>query len=33
MKDELVLLDFKEGKLNFEPTYKYDFGTDIYDTR
>ena len=23
---------FKEGKLQFAPTYKYDPGTDVYDT-
>lgn len=25
--------DFQEEPINFNPTYKYDNGTDIYDTR
>lgn len=33
MKDELMLLDFTEGNLDFPPTYKFDVGTDVYDTR
>ncbi|KAI0242768.1 Inositol polyphosphate 5-phosphatase K [Lamellibrachia satsuma] len=32
MKDELMLLDFTEGNLDFPPTYKFDVGTDVYDT-
>lgn len=24
---------FKEEKITFLPTYKYDVGTDVYDTR
>lgn len=27
-----VLFGFEEGQLNFAPTYKYDKGTNIYDT-
>ena len=27
-----VYCQFKEGQLDFRPTYKYDKGTDIYDT-
>jgi hypothetical protein len=27
-----ILSRFKEGVLNFEPTYKYDDHSDIYDT-
>lgn len=32
MKDELIFLDFTEGNLDFPPTYKFDAGTDVYDT-
>ncbi|KAJ3043130.1 inositol polyphosphate 5-phosphatase [Rhizophlyctis rosea] len=40
MNDQLVLsraagnafVDFQEAPINFNPTYKYDNGTDIYDT-
>lgn len=33
MKDQhRVLKYYKEGDLNFDPTYKYDKGCDIYDT-
>lgn len=28
----MVFKGFHEGELCFKPTYKYDFGTDIYDT-
>ncbi len=28
-----VFRDFEEGPLMFPPTYKYDVGTDKYDTR
>ncbi|CAH1115120.1 unnamed protein product [Psylliodes chrysocephalus] len=27
-----VLLDYQEGDINFQPTYKYDLYTDTYDT-
>jgi inositol polyphosphate 5-phosphatase INPP5B/F len=27
-----VLWGYEEGKIDFDPTYKYDPGTDIYDT-
>ena len=33
MEAELVFLDFTEGNLDFPPTYKFDAGTDVYDTR
>jgi len=26
------LIEFKEGNINFDPTYKYDVGTNTYDT-
>ncbi|KAK2174480.1 hypothetical protein NP493_799g04006, partial [Ridgeia piscesae] len=32
MEAELVFLDFTEGNLDFPPTYKFDAGTDLYDT-
>ena len=28
-----VFLDFEEGRVEFEPTYKYQPGTDVYETR
>ena len=28
-----VFLDFEEGRVEFEPTYKYQPGTDLYETR
>lgn len=31
--EELIFLDFLEGQLDFPPTFKYDVGTDEYDTR
>lgn len=31
--EEMILIDFEEGPLNFPPTFKYDMGTDRYDTR
>lgn len=30
---ETVLEGFQEGPLKFQPTYKFDVGTDTYDTR
>lgn len=30
---ETVLEGFQEGPLKFPPTYKFDIGTDTYDTR
>ena len=33
MEAELIFLDFTEGNLDFPPTYKFDAGTDVYDTR
>ena len=33
MKDRhTILKNFKEADLDFDPTYKYDEGTNIYDT-
>lgn len=31
-KSNAILSRFKEGPLNFDPTYKYDDHSDIYDT-
>lgn len=28
-----IFKDFKEGTIGFDPTYKFDTGTDVYDTR
>lgn len=33
VKEELIFIDFLEGRLDFPPTFKYDVGTDNYDTR
>lgn len=30
---ETVLEGFQEGPLKFPPTYKFDVGTNMYDTR
>lgn len=30
---ELMLQEFEEGHLNFQPTYKFDLNSDTYDTR
>ena len=27
-----VFISFLEGRITFKPTYKYDLGTDVYDT-
>ncbi|XP_064612340.1 inositol polyphosphate 5-phosphatase K-like isoform X2 [Liolophura sinensis] len=31
-EDGVIFLDFDEGPLDFPPTYKFDLGTDTYDT-
>lgn len=33
MRQGSVFPGYKEGLITFLPTYKYDIGTDIYDTR
>ncbi|CAH1787853.1 unnamed protein product [Owenia fusiformis] len=30
--DDLIFQHFQEGRINFKPTYKYDVGTDEYDS-
>ncbi|GFO29636.1 inositol polyphosphate 5-phosphatase k [Plakobranchus ocellatus] len=32
MEEKLIFEDFQEGQINFPPTYKFDNGTDDYDT-
>jgi len=32
MKEEVIFLEFQEGPLEFDPTFKFDVGTDTYDT-
>jgi hypothetical protein len=32
IKSRMLLRNFREGPLHFAPTYKYDIGTDTYDT-
>lgn len=32
MRDQLIFIDFEEGPLTFPPTFKFDKGTDVYDT-
>lgn len=31
--EEAVFVGFVEGDINFQPTYKYDTGSDTWDTR
>lgn len=31
--EEAVFVGFVEGEINFQPTYKYDTGSDKWDTR
>jgi hypothetical protein len=33
MRQGRVFTGYQEGDITFLPTYKYDNGTDIYDTR
>ncbi|VDN11564.1 unnamed protein product [Dibothriocephalus latus] len=33
MKEDLIFQDFLEGPIRFPPTFKFDKGTNIYDTR
>ena len=33
MRDGLIPAGFNEGPIDFAPTYKFDKGTDTYDTR
>lgn len=33
MEEGLAFEGFHEGELNFPPTYKFNAGTDSYDTR
>lgn len=32
-RSQTVFVGFKEGTINFRPTYKYDMGTDNWDSR
>lgn len=32
MQKGLCFIDFQEGNLDFDPTYKYDNGSTAYDT-
>ncbi|OPL20584.1 hypothetical protein AM593_08725, partial [Mytilus galloprovincialis] len=32
MEEDLIFVDFLEGQITFPPTYKFDPGTDKYDT-
>lgn len=31
--EEAVFVGFEEGEIDFQPTYKYDTGSDSWDTR
>lgn len=31
--NKLLFQDFNEGKVTFPPTFKFDKGSDIYDSR
>lgn len=31
--EEAVFVGFEEGDINFQPTYKYDTGSDNWDSR
>ena len=31
--EEAVFVGFVEGDIDFQPTYKYDTGSDLWDTR
>ncbi len=33
MDEEVVFVGFTEGEIDFQPTYKYDTGSDQWDTR
>lgn len=33
MREGRVFEEYEEGPITFLPTYKYDNGSDIYDTR
>ena len=32
-KGRRTFFNFEEGEIRFNPTYKFDIGTDVYDTR
>lgn len=33
IEEEAVFVGFAEGEIDFQPTYKYDTGSDMWDTR